>query len=108
LARTPDILKTLTQKGRKPNQVVVGFAAEAEDLINQAFLKLQNKNLDYIVANQAGGPNSAFASSEIKVTLLNPEKKEFELGPGPKFGVAWALMNKLAEDSRLKSLEDFI
>ncbi|MDR1578481.1 MAG: bifunctional phosphopantothenoylcysteine decarboxylase/phosphopantothenate--cysteine ligase CoaBC [Deltaproteobacteria bacterium] len=104
LERTPDILKTLAQKGWE-RRVVVGFSADDEDLVARALAKLKDKNLDYIAANQAGGPNSAFAAQDIKLTLLNARGEATELGPGPKFGVAWELMTKLAEDPRLTRLE---
>ena len=49
LVRNPDVLAELVK--RKRNQILVGFAAESNDLVVNARLKLENKNLDLIVAN---------------------------------------------------------
>jgi phosphopantothenoylcysteine decarboxylase/phosphopantothenate--cysteine ligase len=97
LEQTPDILKTLSQRGQAPHQLVVGFAAESEELLPRARAKLVDKGLDFIVANQAGGPRSAFGAPDTQVWLLSRDGEELEIGPGPKFGVAWALWEKLVE-----------
>lgn len=64
LERTPDILAELGR--RKTTQVLVGFAAETENVEAQARDKLWRKNLDWIVANDA----SAFETAESAVWLL--------------------------------------
>jgi phosphopantothenoylcysteine decarboxylase/phosphopantothenate--cysteine ligase len=55
---------------RKKHQFLVGFAAESESLFENAKFKLENKNLDVIIANQL----SNFASSEGKVWLISPSE----------------------------------
>src|SRR5438105_728344 len=57
---TVDILKELGST--KNGKILVGFAAETEDLAQNGFEKLKNKNLDLIVVNPASGPDSAFDS----------------------------------------------
>jgi phosphopantothenoylcysteine decarboxylase/phosphopantothenate--cysteine ligase len=98
LERTPDVLKTIAEAGKAPHQTVVGFAAESEDAVARAWAKLKDKGLDYVAANQAGGPGSAFGSPNTHIWLLNKNGEKTEIGPGPKFGAAWALLEKLAED----------
>ena len=77
LTRDRDILMDLGK--RKKNQVLVGFAAESQDVIKNAKSKLERKNLDYIVANDITSSDTGFASSDNKVTILTKEGKEISL-----------------------------
>ncbi|NLO22662.1 MAG: bifunctional phosphopantothenoylcysteine decarboxylase/phosphopantothenate--cysteine ligase CoaBC [Syntrophomonadaceae bacterium] len=69
LVSTPDILKTLGQ-AKKPGQVMVGFAAETQDLIDNAKKKLESKNLDFIVANDVTMEGAGFAADTNIVTII--------------------------------------
>ena len=72
-----DILKTVTDK--KLNLKTVGFAAETDDLINNAEKKLVEKNLDLIVANDVSDQSIGFDSDENEVTLITKlEKKKIK------------------------------
>jgi phosphopantothenoylcysteine decarboxylase/phosphopantothenate--cysteine ligase len=95
LARTPDIL--LTVSPMKGDCLLVGFAAEEKDLLERAREKLTRKNLDYIAANQAGGPDSAFGSGTIELTLISSKRNLKKIGPATKFQAAWTLWQTLAE-----------
>lgn len=68
MVQTPDILKELGK--RKENQILVGFAAETEDLIANARQKLEKKNLDLIVANDVSLANAGFRSDTNIVKIL--------------------------------------
>lgn len=68
LVKDIDILKRLGQL--KDKQILVGFAAESNDLIENAEKKLKSKNLDYIVANDITGSDIGFSSDDNKVTIL--------------------------------------
>ena len=59
LERTEDILLTLG-KNKKPCQILVGFAAETDDLLKNAQSKLERKNLDWIAAHIVGVPGRGF------------------------------------------------
>lgn len=68
LERTEDILKTIGEsKGRR---VLVGFAAETDNLLENAQRKLDEKNLDLIVANDVTDPGGVFGSETNVVTFL--------------------------------------
>lgn len=67
LEETPDILKTMGHL-KKENQLVVGFAAETNDLLKNAEKKLESKNADMIVANDVS--KNVFGSDEDEVTIL--------------------------------------
>jgi phosphopantothenoylcysteine decarboxylase/phosphopantothenate--cysteine ligase len=72
LTRTEDILKELAKIRAVTNvpKVVVGFAAETEDLIENAMSKLQSKNLDLIVANNIALTESGFGVDTNLVSLI--------------------------------------
>ena len=69
LERTEDILASLG-KNKRPEQILVGFAAETDDLLKNAQSKLERKNLDYIAANIVGVPGRGFAADDNAITLL--------------------------------------
>lgn len=69
LEPTPDILGELGR--RKTTQVLVGFAAETEDVVANARDKLAKKNLDLIAANDVSAPGSGFGADTNRVTLID-------------------------------------
>lgn len=71
LTKNPDILKELGEK--KQDQVLVGFAAETQDLIKNAHQKLVEKKLDLIVANDVTSQDAGFNADTNLVTLLFPD-----------------------------------
>jgi len=82
LERTEDILAALGA-AKKPGQVLVGFAAETDDLLENAAAKLRRKNLDWIAANKVC---DGFGADTDLVTLLgrNGEVVELPLAPKPE------------------------
>lgn len=72
LEATEDILKTVAGEGsgRERPRVVVGFAAESRDLLENAAHKLQSKGLDFIAANDISADDAGFAVETNRVTLL--------------------------------------
>ena len=86
LTRDRDILMTLGEK--KKNQVLVGFAAESQDLIKNAESKLKRKNLDYIVANDIKSKDTGFGSDQNKVTIIAKDGTKTELDKMSKREVA--------------------
>jgi phosphopantothenoylcysteine decarboxylase/phosphopantothenate--cysteine ligase len=70
LEKTEDILLRLGEL--KQGQILVGFAAETEDLLENAKAKLRQKNLDFIVANDLTAANAGFGSDTNEVTILWP------------------------------------
>jgi phosphopantothenoylcysteine decarboxylase/phosphopantothenate--cysteine ligase len=70
LIQTPDILATLSQPGPRRPRLVVGFALETENLLENAKAKLKSKGCDWIVANAATQDSTVFGSSYNTVTLV--------------------------------------
>lgn len=93
--RSRDILKTLGEK--KTNQILVGFAAESNDLIQNATKKIKNKNLDYIVANDIMQKDTGFSSDDNLVTILSKYGDSYTLDKMPKKLVARELFNLLCK-----------
>jgi phosphopantothenoylcysteine decarboxylase/phosphopantothenate--cysteine ligase len=77
LEQTPDILQELG--GRKNGKVLVGFAAETNDHLRNGREKLRAKNLDLIVVNPVGGPDSAFDSDTNTATIIDTEGRAEEV-----------------------------
>jgi len=77
LAENPDILKTVAAlKGGRP-RLVVGFAAETDDVVNHARAKRLRKGCDWIIANDvSAGAHCAMGGDVNAVTLITPEREE--------------------------------
>ena len=97
LAENPDILKAVAHlpQDRRP-ALVIGFAAETEDLVENARAKLARKGCDWIVANDVGDGTGVMGGPENTVTLITREGVE----PWPtasKAAVAGRLAARIAE-----------
>ena len=89
--KNPDILKTLGE--RKKGQFLVGFAAETQNLIDNAKEKVTKKNLDMIVANDVTMQGAGFGSETNIVKLIFPDGSIKELPQMSKYDVAEELLN---------------
>ena len=78
LERNPDILKELGGL-KKPNQVLVGFAAETQNLLQYAQSKLEKKNLDFIVANDVSKPGAGFQGDTNIIKIISRDGSIEEL-----------------------------
>lgn len=92
LKRTPDIVATLAAQ-KRPGQVVIGFAAETEDLLANAQSKMKRKRLDLIVANDVTTEGAGFDSDTNIVTLLWPDGRAESLPQMTKRAVAERLLD---------------
>jgi phosphopantothenoylcysteine decarboxylase/phosphopantothenate--cysteine ligase len=86
----PDILATLSL-GKRPAQVTIGFAAEAQDLESNAQAKLSRKNLDLIVANPIGEAGAGFGSSTNRVLVLDRHGRRESWPQLAKTEIAWRI-----------------
>ncbi len=88
------VIDVLATVGRdKDHQLVVGFAAETNDLIGNATQKLHSKNADFIVGNIIGGEESAFERDDNKVVVISHNSDPIELGPMSKYKLATTLLS---------------
>jgi len=93
LERTQDILKEIGMK--KKDQILVGFAAETENLEQHAETKRVEKNLDIIVGNIVGEPSSGFGADTNKVTLFYKDGTQEPLPVMEKDAVAHILLDRI-------------
>jgi len=94
LVKNRDILREVGK--RKQDRFLVGFAAETEDLENHAGKKLAEKNLDIIVGNIVGRPDSGFGSDLNRVTLFLKDGRKESLPSMDKDEVAHILLDRVA------------
>ena len=90
LSENPDILATLSQAGPQRPALVIGFAAETDNLIENAKLKRASKNCDWIVANDVSPGSGAFGGDSNTVHLVTAEGVE-----------SWPTLRKRAVAERL-------
>ncbi len=96
LVQNPDIIKTLGAR-KKMGQIIIGFAAETQNVMENARKKLESKNLDFIVANDVTMEGAGFAIDTNIVTIIT---RDGEIRPYPKMTkdqVAEAILDKAAD-----------
>ena len=97
----PDILASLSQSENNRPTLVIGFAAETNDVIRNAKEKLEKKNCDWIVVNDISKPNIGFNSDFNEVSILYNEKnKKSEL-------ISKRKKVEIAEEITKRILENF-
>ncbi len=92
---TPDVLAALVS-GRREGQVVVGFAAESEDLERNAREKLARKGVDLLVANDVSAPGVGFEHDTNEVTIFERSGASEVVSLRSKEGVAEAILARVA------------
>jgi phosphopantothenoylcysteine decarboxylase/phosphopantothenate--cysteine ligase len=95
LIQNPDILKTIATASYRP-ALVVGFAAETENVVAYANEKLASKNLDAIVANDVSRPDIGFNSDCNGISLWSSAGCEMTL-EGTKLNIAVALLERFSD-----------
>ena len=95
LEAAPDVLAAVSGMGSRRPQVVIGFAAESRDLLENAKAKLKAKNLDMIAANDISAPDSGFGVDTNHVTLLFSDEKKQPLPLMSKSEVAETIIARL-------------
>lgn len=97
LVRTPDVLAEVAAHPALRPRLVVGFAAETEDLDANARTKLARKRVDLVAANRVGAPGSGFESDDNALAVFARDGAVLQLGPAPKRTLADALVQLIAE-----------
>jgi len=97
LVENPDILQTLSRLGRDRPLLVVGFAAETDDLIENATRKLAKKGCDWILANDVGAKTGVFGGERNTVHLVRADAEPEAWPEMSKRDVAQELVRRIAE-----------
>jgi phosphopantothenoylcysteine decarboxylase / phosphopantothenate---cysteine ligase len=95
LEPTVDILEQLGH--RKNGKVLVGFAAETENHVNNGLQKLKAKNLDLIVVNPVSGPDSAFDSDMNQAILIDASGQTEDIPPVSKRAMADKILDRVVQ-----------
>lgn len=98
LVRNPDILFEMGKK--KDNQLLIGFAAETNDIKENALKKLEKKNLDFIVANNA----STMGNNTNTVEIIRKNKTSVKINQKNKIELAYDILKEIILD--LKKVEN--
>ena len=96
LEPTPDILAHLG-KNKPPLQVLVGFAAETDNLVENAQSKLQRKNLDIIVANDVSAPGVGFAHDTNAVSIVFASGEIQQVPLADKHSIAGTILDSVVK-----------
>lgn len=96
LTRNPDIAAEIGS-GKREGQIVVGFALETDNELENARGKLARKHLDYIVLNSLRDKDACFAADTNKITILGPDGETREYGLKSKALVAKDIVDFLTE-----------
>ncbi|MGW5734479.1 MULTISPECIES: bifunctional phosphopantothenoylcysteine decarboxylase/phosphopantothenate--cysteine ligase CoaBC [Streptomyces] len=96
LVRNPDILAELAGERPRPGQIVVGFAAETDDVLANGRAKLERKGCDLLVVNEVG-ERKTFGSEENEAVVLGADGSETPVPYGPKEALADTVWDLVAE-----------
>ena len=92
---TPDILAELGKK--KGDRLLVGFAAETDNLVPEARRKLESKNCDMVVANLVGGAGAGFESDDNEVVLVPRTGEPIPISRAPKRTIADRIFDQVTK-----------
>jgi phosphopantothenoylcysteine decarboxylase/phosphopantothenate--cysteine ligase len=95
LRKTPDILEALAKV--KPRPFVVAFAAETNDVADNAKKKLDAKSADLIVANDVSDPSIGFDSDQNEVLIIARDGKSVKIARAPKIVIANRILDEVVK-----------
>jgi phosphopantothenoylcysteine decarboxylase/phosphopantothenate--cysteine ligase len=93
LEPTPDILAEIGKK--KGDRLLVGFAAETDNLVEEARRKLETKNCDMVVANLVSSADSGFDSDQNEVVLVTRTGEAIPVSRAPKREIARRILDQM-------------
>ncbi|WP_055591085.1 bifunctional phosphopantothenoylcysteine decarboxylase/phosphopantothenate--cysteine ligase CoaBC, partial [Peterkaempfera griseoplana] len=96
LVRNPDILAELSQRRARPGQLVVGFAAETDDVLANGRAKLARKGCDLLVVNEVG-ERKVFGGDTNEAVVLGADGSDTPVPHGPKEALAEVVWDLVAE-----------
>ncbi|WP_260867430.1 bifunctional phosphopantothenoylcysteine decarboxylase/phosphopantothenate--cysteine ligase CoaBC [Streptomyces sp. SAJ15] len=96
LVRNPDVLAELSADRARPDQLVVGFAAETDDVLANGRAKLARKGCDLLVVNEVG-ERKTFGSEQNEAVVLGADGTETPVPYGPKEALADTVWDLVAE-----------
>ena len=98
LVPTKDIIKETTIH-KSTNQFIVGFALETENELENAKLKLKEKNLDMIVLNSLNDAGAGFKGLKNKVSIIDKNNNIYKFELKDKYDVALDILNQILRNN---------
>lgn len=95
LVRNPDVLAEVSAERAREGQIVVGFAAETDDVLDNGRAKLRRKGCDLLVVNEVG-ESKTFGSEENEAVILASDGAETPVPYGPKEVLAEVIWDQVA------------
>ncbi|WP_411106650.1 bifunctional phosphopantothenoylcysteine decarboxylase/phosphopantothenate--cysteine ligase CoaBC [Streptomyces sp. cmx-4-9] len=95
LVRNPDVLAEVSAQRAREGQVVVGFAAETDEVLANGRAKLRRKGCDLLVVNEVG-ESKTFGAEENEAVILSSDGAEVQIPYGPKEALAQAVWDQVA------------
>ncbi|MEW1637247.1 bifunctional phosphopantothenoylcysteine decarboxylase/phosphopantothenate--cysteine ligase CoaBC [Streptomyces sp. NPDC093801] len=95
LVRNPDVLAEISAERARPGQIVVGFAAETDHVLDNGRAKLRRKGCDLLVVNEVG-ETKTFGSEENEAVILSSDGGEVQVPYGPKEALADVIWDQVA------------
>ncbi|WP_405981624.1 bifunctional phosphopantothenoylcysteine decarboxylase/phosphopantothenate--cysteine ligase CoaBC [Streptomyces sp. NBC_00158] len=95
LVRNPDVLAEVSAERALEGQIVVGFAAETDDVLDNGRAKLRRKGCDLLVVNEVG-ESKTFGSEENEAVILASDGSETPVPYGPKEALAEVIWDQVA------------
>ena len=96
LVKNPDILKNISEK-KNSSQIIIGFCAESENLIDNAKVKIDQKGCDYIIANDISRNDIGFDSEQNEVFIIDKNKNIKHLEKDTKYNIAKRILEEIFE-----------
>ena len=98
LEKNVDILKSVSNHNSLRPKIVVGFAAETENLIDNSKKKLNEKNCDWIIANNVSDPSIGFDSDENEITIFDKSNKMEKIKKNSKSVIAEEIVKRVLKN----------
>lgn len=100
LVKNPDILKEISSK-KKDNQIIVGFCAESENVLEYAKEKIQKKGCDYLIANDISRSDIGFSSDYNEVYIIDKDLNIEKIEKAPKTQIAKKILEAVCTEKIL-------
>ena len=97
LEKNIDILNYVSNHNSMRPKLVIGFAAETRDIEKNAIIKLQNKNCDWVIANDVSNKDIGFGSDFNEVTIYYKDKKKEQLLINNKSLISEEIVNRISD-----------
>lgn len=99
LIKNPDILKEISSK-KRDNQLIVGFCAESENVLEYAKEKIQKKNCDFLIANDISRSDIGFSSDYNEVYILDKGVNITKIGRNTKTQIAKIIFEAIWKEAK--------